>query len=318
MRIVFFGAGEFGLPTLESLRGGSIDIALVVTQPDRKAGRGRHTSPTPINQKAAELRLPVTAVANVNEPEFIDRLATCKADVGVVIDFGQKVGPAARGAFRGGCINLHGSLLPLYRGAAPVQWAVIRGETNTGVTVFKLVDRMDAGPILSTRELAIDQRETAAELHNRLAALGPPAVWDALRMFENDRVPDGTPQNDTMATKAPKFTKQDGRIDFDDIAETIARRIRGLWTWPGAACRFIATNPSRDETVTIARAIAITGSPSPPTPGVLDDDLRVFAREGCIEILEIKPQSGKLMTWRDFVNGRRAKPGDQFERLPID
>ncbi|MEE9296147.1 MAG: methionyl-tRNA formyltransferase [Phycisphaerae bacterium] len=315
MRIMVIAAGDFALPTLGALHQSTHKIPLVITQPDRRSGRGRRLTPTPVNRLAGELGLCVVTASNVNETDVVERVAACRADVGVVIDFGQKIGPAFRNAIRGGCVNLHASLLPAYRGAAPFQWAIMRGERSSGVTVFKLVDRMDAGPILTARTTTIGQTETADELHDRLADLGPAAVIDALEQFEGGCVPQGVPQDDRQATTAPKLKKQDGRVDFAAAAATVVRRICGLWSWPGAACRFQSADGSRNEVVTLARAKIVERAAPHGEPGVLTENLHVAAADAVIEILEIKPQSGKLMPWGAYVNGRHVKPADRF--VPI-
>lgn len=316
MRVLFIASGEFACPTLTALHQASVDICCVITQPDRPTGRGRHLSPTPVKRCALELGLPVMEAPDINDQGIIEHVGSAKAVVGVVVAFGQKIGPLFRSTMPGGCINLHASLLPRNRGAAPFQWAVIRGEPVTGVTVFKLTDRMDAGPILKTVETPIGETETASELHDRLSEMGPGAVADALDLFADGNIPDGTPQDDALATKAPKFKKDDGRIRFAEPADVLARRINGLWSWPGAVCRFLSADASRDEVVTLARAKAI-GSESPSGRfGYLNEQLHVAASPGHVEILEIKPQSGKLMSWQAFANGRHVRPGDRL--VPVE
>ncbi len=312
MRVVFIGAGAFGVETLDALIHAGIEIPLVITQPDRKSGRGRRLTPAPINIAATERNLHVLTAPDINSPEMIEQAAACAADVGVVIDFGQKVRLTFRDVFRGGCVNLHASLLPCFRGAAPYQWALIRGATDTGVTVFRLVDRMDAGNILTRIETPIGKTETAGELHNRLAKLGPRAVLDALKLFEGGNTPDGQPQDDRKATTAPKLEKADGLLVFAAPADAIVRRILGLWPWPGGRCRYVAADGSRDETVTLARARVVQTRPTPAPSGTLGPNLQVAAPDGAFEILEIKPQSGRLMPWPAFVNGRHVRPGDRL------
>lgn len=315
MRVVFIAAGPFALPTLESLTRAAVEIPLVITQPDRRSGRGRRLTPTPVHQAATRRGLTVVPAADVNTPDIVQRVAACQADVGVVIDFGQKVGAVLREAIRGGCVNLHASLLPELRGAAPYQWAILRGRSLTGVTVFRLVDRMDAGPVLAAARTEIGVAETADELHDRLARMGPDVVAEALALFHGGRVPGGEPQDDRLATTAPKLKKQDGRLDFAQPADAIVRRILGLWSWPGARCRFVAADGSRDEPVTIARARVSDRSATASDPGTLDNARHAAAADGALEILEIKPQAGKLMSWQAYVNGRHVRPGDRFAPL---
>ncbi len=312
MRIILIAAGGFAIPALDSLHRSEHEIPFVITQPDRPSGRGKRLTPTPVNRAANDFGLEVVTAPNVNDPAVIESVSAAGADVGVVIDFGQRVGPEFRASIRGGCVNLHASLLPKYRGAAPFQWAVIRGERVTGVTVFTLVDRMDAGPILASAETAIGDSETADELHDRLAKMGPSVVADAIKLFECNQIPRGATQDDTRATKAPKLAKRDGMLDFAAPAAGIVHRIHGLWSWPGAYCRFMSADGLRDEVVTLARAAVSTAPSAPLDPGSLDERLHVCTIDGAVEIVEIKPRSGKLMSWRDFINGRRVKCGDRF------
>ncbi len=312
MRIIFLGSGEFAVPSLKHLAQGTHDVALVITQPSRPSGRGRRTTPTPVGQAAKELNLEAIEVADVNSPDVASRVRSLDARLGLVVAFGQKLGPELLSAMPAGCINLHASLLPKYRGAAPINWAILRGEQRTGCTVFKVVERMDAGPILVTRLTAIMPEETAGELHDRLAAIGVDAVDAALELFEDGATPEGSPQNEKEATKAPKLLKADGHIRFDRPAVEITRHIHGMTPWPGALARYRSVE-GKSEKVNIVR-VRRAEDPSTPTvaPGTIDERRYVAARDGFIEILEIKPSSGRTMTWPDYVNGRHVAPGDQF------
>ncbi|NOT02501.1 MAG: methionyl-tRNA formyltransferase [Phycisphaerales bacterium] len=315
MRVVLIASGEFALPTLAALHTDpTVDIPLVVTSPDRPGGRGRRLLPTPVKTRAAAMGIPVVDVEDINEPDVIKRARECRATVGLVIAFGQKIRVPFRGVFSGGCVNLHASLLPKYRGAAPFQWAIIRGETETGVTVFHLVDRMDAGPILATRRTTIGESETSSELHDRLAELGPDAVRDVLDQFDGGAVPAGRPQDDSLATRAPKFTKQDGRIGFDRTAAEVVAWINGLWSWPGATCRYVSVDGQRQERVTLARARRGDGVAT-GEPGAVDSGGRIHALDGTVALMELKPEGGRVMEWRAFVNGRTVQAGDHFERI---
>ncbi len=317
MRVLFIASGEFAIPTLDRLVADGFNIPLVITQPDRKAGRGRKLAPTPTKTAALKRDLEVAEAENINDEAWIARVTDLNIDVGVVIAFGQKIKQPFRDGIRGGCINLHASLLPKYRGAAPFQWAVLNGESETGVTVFKLVDRMDAGPILTSVSTAIAPQETAAELHDRLSLLGPEAVLKAVQMFENGRVPDGQPQNDNDATLAPKLTKQDGHIDWSQPATRIAAHIHGMWSWPGATCRFQSADGSRDEIVTVARVRTMDGQTNQPH-GTIDADHRVATGDGLIAIEQIKPAASALMDWSAFVNGRHVSAGDRFVSIAAE
>ena len=314
MRLLFFGSGSFAVPTLRNLQQNH-DIAAVVTQPDRPSGRGRKLTPTPVKERALELGLEVITAEQVNDESMVRRLLDFGADVGVVLAFGQKIGPAIRDSIPGGCINAHASLLPKYRGAAPFQWTILNGEEKAGVTVFKLVQRMDAGPILTTRWTSPKPEETADELHDRLAGIAVDAITGALELYSADPNPPGEPQDDAAATPAPKLRKEDGFIDFARPAAELAHFVCGMWGWPGARCRFNSSDGTRSEDVVLARARVAEGRAEGLPPGQLDARFLLATGDGMLELLEIKPAGGKLMTWPDFANGRHVKAGDRFTTL---
>lgn len=310
MRIVFIASGAFALPTLRWCRGSGHEIVHVVTQPARGKGRGRHVTRTPVAALAAELGLPALEAENINDPSSLDRLGSLNADLGLVIAFGQKLKAPLRQLFPGGCINLHASLLPRYRGAAPINWAIVNGETETGCTVFRLVERMDAGPILSATSTPIREEETAGELHDRLAELGVGVVESALNLFAGGNIPEGTPQDDALATTARKLEKSDGWIRFDRPARQVVRLIHGMTPWPGATAIY-QSGEGRWESVTILRAKVVDSAVRATlSAGTIDADRHVITTEGRLEILEIKPSSGRVMTWPDYVNGRHVHEGD--------
>ncbi|MEP0841673.1 MAG: methionyl-tRNA formyltransferase [Phycisphaerae bacterium] len=315
MRVVYFGSGDFAVPCLRWLVGSPHELAFVVTQPDRPAGRGKRLMPTPVADKAEEEGLIVERCPDVNAREFVGRLFELEADLGIVIAFGQKLLEPARRAFRWGCINLHASLLPKFRGAAPIPRAMLAGETETGVTVFRLVDRMDAGPILVQRRTAILPTETADDLEGRLARIGCDALQAALSLFGQGPPPEGQVQDESQASRAPRLTKADGYLRFDEPAERIALRCRAMWSWPGARCRFVpAAGDNSGEEVALAQVCPVP-VPATTAPGTVTDVLTVATGSGCLEIHSLQPAGGRVMGWRDFVNGRHVKPGDRFEAL---
>jgi methionyl-tRNA formyltransferase len=261
---------------------------------------------------AEELGWTALEVADVNDPTVVERIRALSAHVGLVVAFGQKLKTPLIESTRGGLINLHASLLPKYRGAAPINWALIRGEERTGCTVFRIVERLDAGPILTTRWTAIKPEETAGELHDRLAGVGADAVDAALKLFEGDAVPEGTPQDEAEATRAPKLTKSDGFVRFNRSTDEIAAQIAGVTPWPGATARYESAK-GRWEKVTITRARRAEGTSKPDAPpGTIDERRYVATSDGFLEILEIKPSSGRIMSWADYVNGRHVAPGDKM------
>ena len=315
------------MPTLRRLVRSEHEVALVVSQPARGSGRGRKLTPTPTAQAAAELGLSRLEVENVNDPEVVARLWACEARVGLVIAFGQKLGDGVMRAFPCGCVNLHASLLPKLRGAAPIQWAIARCEVETGVTVFRIVERMDAGPILAARATPIGADENAGELHDRLAELGIQAVEQTLSLLEVENPP-GVAQVEAGVSVARKLVKADGFVHFDRPVSAIMRHVRAMTPWPGAIAKFEARD-GRWEDVSLmkvrgvdalaascqwhpASADELPVAPTRVEPGTLDDRLFVAAADGRIEIVEIKPSSGRAMAWSDYLNGRRVAPGDCF------
>lgn len=321
MRVLLFASGDFAVPTLRSLADpnqAGHSVVAVVTQPDRGSGRGRKAKPTPTKEAAVDLGLDVFEFENVNDEEAIRTLQPFEADIGLAIAFGQKIGAGVRSLFRHECVNLHASLLPKYRGAAPFQWAVINGEERTGVTVFRLVDRMDAGPIFTTRWTLIKPEERACELHDRLAGIGVDAVRACLDRLESEPDWQPAPQDDTEATRAPKLSKEDGTIRFDVPAHSLASQINGLWDWPGAKCVFTSDAQGKTERVTLALARKADVSKPAEAPGVIDARRYVATSDGYIEILEIKPDGARTMSFQDFVNGRHVKPGDRFSPIQPD
>ncbi|MCC7407038.1 MAG: methionyl-tRNA formyltransferase [Phycisphaeraceae bacterium] len=242
MRLVLLGSGEFGLPTFKSMRSVH-DVLLVVTQPDRPAGRHRQLTPTPVGQWAVEQGLPVIKPPDVNDPAIVEQIAALRPDAAVVIAFGQKLGPALIAALGRLAVNLHASLLPKYRGAAPINWAILRGETETGVSVISLADRMDAGLIYAQAATPIGPTETAGELHDRLAEMGPAAVGGVLDALTRGSLA-SHPQDESQTTKAPKLSRADGVVSFAATSEEVCRRIHALTPWPGVEALWM---PGRAE-----------------------------------------------------------------------
>jgi len=323
MRILFLASGEFAVPTLRRLAHSEFEVPLVVTQPARPAGRGQKLVRTPVAEWAAGIGLEILEVADINDPLVVNQLKTRGADLGLVIAFGQKLGNPLLAALPGGFINLHASLLPKYRGAAPINWAIVRGEEKTGCTVFRIVEKMDAGPILSSRWTYIKPEETAGELHDRLAGVGVDTVLAALEQFSGEAIPAGTPQNDAEVTLAPKLKKTDGVIDWHKPAFDVVSLIHGMTPWPGATARY-ESKDGRWEQVTVVRAreaedpTILTNRSSGggrPASGTIDGRLYVSTKDGSVELLEIKPSSGRVMPWPDYVNGRHVSAGDRFAAI---
>ena len=311
MRIVFLGTGDFAVPALRALVHAGHAIVAAVSQPDRPAGRGRTPRPTPMRLAADELGLRHIQAENVNALDVAAVFGG--AEIGAVAAFGQKLGPRVLASLPRGFVNIHGSLLPKYRGAAPYQRAIIDGEQSTGVTVFQLNEKWDAGAILAARATPIGDRETADELHDRLAVLGAELIVATLADIEAGRARP-LPQNPANATRAPKLSKADGTVDWSQPARRVVRRIHGLWSWPAAACLFVSRS-GRQERVLLARA-EVADETTPPSPafppGAFWDDLTVQTGQGRVRLLAVQPAGGKLMPFKAFANGRRIAPPDRL------
>lgn len=311
MRIVYFGSGSFGLPSLEALHRSAHSLVGIFTQPARPAGRHKTPRPTVVAEWARRHGVVCTEAEDINAPEMVEAVAACAGELLVVIAFGQKIGPALIEMHPRGAINVHASLLPKYRGAAPINWAIINGERETGVSIITVVERMDAGFILGQAAIQIHPDDTADTLHDRLAELAPPLLLETI-----DRIAAGTveyrAQDESAVTFARKLKKSDGFIDWSRPAQEIANRIRGLWPWPGAQTDYVSAQTSRCARVTIARAHAVGDEAHDGAWGRLDESLRVICGRGTLEIDALKPAGGDLMEFRDFVNGRATRPGDLF------
>ncbi len=318
MRILLCGSGDFGVPTLQAILAAGHEVAALVTQPARPAGRGGHLRHTPLAQAATAAGLRVLEIEKINRPEGVAAIGELKPEVIVVVAFGQMVRAQVRQLAPLGAFNLHGSLLPELRGAAPINWAVIRGYNRTGVTTFSLVDALDAGPMYVQASTEISPEETVEDLKPRLAALGAKAVCDTLDLLASGRAAP-QPQDDTAATLAPLLKKTDGVIDWKAPAETIRNLIHGAWPWPAAQTTFKSAETGRQTHVEIAKGAISPMSPiseMKDSPGTVTADLTVAAGEGRLQIVRIQPAGKRVMEWRDFVNGYRVRPGDRFmERI---
>jgi methionyl-tRNA formyltransferase len=306
LRIIFAGSGEFGLPTLRAMLAAGHELALVVSQPDRPAGRGRSLTPTPVAREALAGNLPLLRTGQINNQ------ALPPADLMVVIAFGQKISQDACNRPRLGSLNLHASRLPLYRGAAPINWAICRGETHTGNSVIRLADRMDAGAVLAQSQLPIGPTETAGELHDRLAEDGGPLVLRVAEALATGTAAE-TPQDESRATAAPKLARDAARIDWGRPSADIARLIRGMSPWPG--CRVAIRDPSGVVAgrVTLIRADTAAGQGG--AAGCINADGDVWAADGAVRILEIQPEGKRTMPLAAYRNGHRWEAGMRLESL---
>ena len=308
LRLIFAGSGEFGLPTLKHLvASDKYDVVRVVTQPDRPAGRGLKLKPTAIAQLGLELGLPVIRTANINGE------ALPAADVMVVIAFGQKIAPHVVDHPRLGSINLHASLLPKYRGAAPINWAMINGETVTGNSVIRLANRMDAGAVLGQSRLEIGEIETAGEVHDRLALDGAvlvPRVLDELAAGTAVE----TPQDESLATLAPKLGRAHATIDWTRPPAAVANQIRGTFPWPGCHVRLFEGGREVSR-VTLVRARVAQAQPHAARPGEILPSGAVGAGAGAVEVVELQPEGKRPMPLAAYRNGHRWDAGMRLESV---
>jgi methionyl-tRNA formyltransferase len=301
LKLLFYGTPEFALPALEALRRAH-EIVAVVTQPDRPAHRGQRLTPPPVKQAALAAGLPVLQPARLRDPEWPERLAAFGADVAVVVAFGQILPKAVLEAPARGSINIHGSLLPKYRGAAPIQWAIIRGETETGITTFQMDAGMDTGDILLMRSTPIGADETAGDLFARLATLGADVIAETLARLDSIV---RHPQDNAAATLAPRLRKIDGAIDWTKNARDIVNLVRGCNPWPGAT----TTTPGGTLTLWRARAVAAT-SGRPGTLVAHDETLAIACGNGLVLPVDVQPENRKTMRWDDWLRGARLRAGD--------
>ena len=305
------GSPEFAVPCLRALHERH-EVALVVSQPDKPAGRGSQLTAPAVKQAALELGLPVIQPRSARTGELRDALVASGAELAVVVAYGKILPAAVLEALPRGCINVHGSLLPKYRGAAPIQWAVIHGEAETGVAIMQLDEGMDTGPVLLERRVALDPDETSGELLARLAPIGAAALREAL-----DAIAAGTArpiaQDHARASHAPMLAKTDGIIDFAAPAAAVAARIRGVDPWPGAQAVL------RGQIVKLFRARPALGhlraGAAPGTVlGISARGVEVAASDGVVEIREVQAAGRKRMTAAQFAAGRGIAIGDVLVR----
>jgi methionyl-tRNA formyltransferase len=326
MRVMFLGAGAFGVPTLASLArpGGRHGVVGIITQPDRPAGRGMTLTPSPVGQWAAERAagVPLLKVENVNEPsalQEIRRLAGPGGELGVdawvVIAFGQKLSPPLLTGVA--AMNLHASLLPRWRGAAPINAAVLAGDAETGNTVITLADRMDAGLILGQSRRVIEPSQTAGELHDLLSADGPALVERVLdEVAERGFANLGRAQDEALVTKAGKLSRADGWIDFADGAEACRRRVHGLTPWPGVSVRWgeLVLKVLRVAADDRAAAGGASGGPGAEPGTVIDPQAGLVACGSgpALRMLEVQPAGSRAMSFAEFARGRRLSAGERL------
>jgi len=304
MRIIFLGTPAFAIPTLEAIVKAGHEVPLAVTQPDRPRGRGQELSPPPVKQAAIRLRIQLYQPERIRTPEAQARLAELKPEIMVVVGYGQIIPQAVIDIPARGIVNVHASLLPRYRGAAPIQWAIISGETRTGVTTMQINAGLDTGDILLRAGTEIGPDETAIELSERLSVMGADLLVETLRGLERGAIVPQK-QEEALATYAPVLNKDHGRIDWQLTAEAIHNRVRGLLPWPGAHTRF------RGQMLHVWRArIAHEHTPLPPGRFLSGARLCVACGGGVLELLDVQLEGRKRISGPEFARGQRLSESD--------
>jgi methionyl-tRNA formyltransferase len=312
MRLIFLGTPAFAVPTLEAIIEAGHEVAAVLTQPDRPSGRGQNAAASPVKQAAHRLGLTVYQPERVRRPEAVEYLRGIASDAMVVVGYGQIIPQAAIDLAPLGIINVHASLLPKYRGAAPIQWAIVRGEPRTGVTTMRIDAGLDTGEMLLKAETEIGPEENAVELGARLAAMGADLLVETLDGLRAGSIV-AEKQDHAQATLAPLLKKEDGMIDWSQPAQTIHNRVRGLQPWPGAQTGFRGVPLHVWKTKSPTRGSGADQGVRPTVaPGrVLSlKPLVVACGEGVLELLEVQLEGRKRISAADFANGQRLTDND--------
>lgn len=309
LRIVYFGTPAFAVPTLAALLKSRHAVVALVSQPDRPRGRGHRVAATPTKELAVLCGVPVLQPTKLREDAFLDSMAALGADLGVVAAYGRILPDALLAIPRLGMINVHASLLPAYRGAAPVHRAVIAGDSVTGVTIMRVVSELDAGPMIARVTVPIAPDATSVDIERELSERGAPLLLDVVDRFAEGTVVE-TPQDHTQATFAPKILKTEGPIDWSLPAARIHNLVRGLQPWP------LASTTMSGARYLIHRT-AVSGETADAPPGTIiradGDTFAVATGDGVIQILQIQPEGRRVMTAREFLSGHAVAAGT---RLP--
>ncbi len=314
LRVAFFGTPETAVPSLERLLAAGFSVPVVITQPDRPKGRGQGLAASAVKQFACGRGLPVWQPESLKQPELVEALRALRLDAMAVVAYGKIIPQAIIDIPPLGIINVHFSLLPAYRGAAPVQWAIACGETRTGVTTMRIDAGLDTGDILLARETEIGSEETAVELADRLAVLGADLLVETLHGLQLGRITP-RPQEHARASYAPMLKKEDGRIDWSWPAAKIHDRVRGFQPWPGAYCSF------RGRLLHLWRTRPASERPGGP-PGTLHALGRrllvVCGDQAALELIEVQLEGRKRLPAEAFLAGQRLTPGERLEPAPPD
>jgi len=311
MKTVFFGTSGFAVNALKRLYSSEHEVLAVVTQPDRKRGRDLKVEPSAVKAEALNLQIPIYQPEDLSERGFVEKMKGLEADFFVVVSFGNILKKEILDIPGICCLNIHGSLLPKYRGAAPVKWAVANGEKKTGVTIMRMNEELDAGDIVLQKDLKIGFRETSVELDSRLSALGTELLPQAIKLIGDGKA-DFIKQDKGQVTYAPKLKKEDGHIDWKMATEDISNRIRGFKPWPGTYCYY------GGRVLKIIEATAQSGEGfsrfSPGQVAIADGEsgLIVKTGDGAISVKELQIEGKRRMNTELFLRGRKLKRGTKF------
>lgn len=317
MRIIFMGTPDFAVPVLQSLINSRHEVVAVVTQPDRPKGRGKNMQFSPVKECALAHNIPVMQPVNVSVPEVIDELRAYEPELIVVVAFGQFVTKKIREMSKYGCINVHASLLPKYRGAGPIQWAVINGEKESGVTTMYMCREIDKGDMLLKDTVMLDPKETGDSLHDKLSMMGGPLLLKTI-----DQLEDGSavriPQCEEESTYAPKLEKTMGNIDWTMDADRIERLVRGLNSWPGTFTKIHGKTVKIWDCDVVCQE-ALTESQAAAEPGTViiseKDQLIVKAGNGALSLRMLQPEGKKNMTVDAYLRGYPIAQGELFTQV---
>lgn len=313
MRILFWGTPDFAVPSLRALLGEGHEVIGVVTQPDRPAGRGQEVRQSPVKELALEESLPVLQPERAHGDEFIRALRALEPEISVVIAYGQILRKEILDLPAQGSINAHASLLPQLRGAAPINWAIVRGYTETGVTIIRMTEKMDAGPIIFQVSEPIDPDERCSDLWRRLSEISAEALVEALALIENG-VAEERPQDESKVTLAPRIERDDAKVDWSKDATTVANLIRGMDSVPGA------WTMHRDAELKVFRPMPLPDRVCKDPPGTVfeiaahdpAEGLLVACGKGAVAIREVQPPGKRRMLTAEWLRGRAAQTGDRF------
>ncbi|MCF6157198.1 MAG: methionyl-tRNA formyltransferase [wastewater metagenome] len=317
MNIVFMGTPGFAVPSLRLLAKSAHRVLAVITQPDRPKGRSKVPSPSPVKEEAITSGLKIMQPVNVNNEEVVKQLRDLSPDCIVVVAFGQFLSRTILRIPQYQCINIHASLLPKYRGAAPINHAIIQGETITGVTSLVMTPKMDAGDIIAQKETSVFPNETAGELEKRLASMGAELLMETLSLMEAGKATYAQ-QDETQVSFAPKLTKEDGLIVWTQETRKIHNKIRGVTPSPGAYTYYVKNGSPERQRIIIARAqvhngLKIKTSLKPGTVAEVGPcGIHVVTFDGFICVTQIKPEGGRVMDVQEYLRGNKMEPHDMF------